>query len=59
MKAVGLGGRDRVMGVVAERARASVTKAIRSAIRMIGRQDATLLSRTIRTGTFCAYEPIH
>src|SRR5262249_31607630 len=33
--AVGLGGRDRAVGAVAERARSSVTKALRHAIRLI------------------------
>jgi tetratricopeptide (TPR) repeat protein len=59
--AVGLGGRDRRQGGAAERARASVTKAIRAAIRLIERSDAGLaemLSRTVRTGTFCSYEPL-
>jgi hypothetical protein len=60
-RSVGLGGRDRQTGSVAERARASVTKAIRASIRAIADQDpplADLLARTIRTGAFCAYEPI-
>jgi tetratricopeptide (TPR) repeat protein len=59
--AVGLGGRDRPEAVVAERARASVTKAIRNAIRQIGTNDAGLsraLSRTVHTGTYCRYDPI-
>lgn len=60
-RSLGLGGRDRQTGSVAERARASVTKAIRASIRAIAEQDAPLadlLARTIRTGAFCAYEPI-
>jgi tetratricopeptide (TPR) repeat protein len=60
-RAVGLGGRDRRMSVPSERARASVTKAIRTAIDRIGTHDpalARLLSRSIRTGTFCGYEPL-
>jgi hypothetical protein len=60
-RAVGLGGRDRRAGAVTERARASVTKAIRAAIRRIAAKDAglaALLSRMIRTGTFCSYDPI-
>ena len=36
--AVGLGGRDRAVGAVAERARSSVTKALRNAIRLDRRQ---------------------
>ncbi len=60
-RAVGLGGRDRTSGSAAERARASVTKAIRASIRSIADQDpalADLLTRTVRTGAFCSYEPI-
>lgn len=60
-RAVGLGGRDRRPGAATERARASVTKAIRAAIRRIEQKDAGLaaiLSRTVRTGTFCSYDPI-
>jgi tetratricopeptide (TPR) repeat protein len=58
--AVGLGGRDRAVGAIVERARSSVTKAIRSAIRLIGTNDpalSRLLAQTVRTGTFCLYEP--
>ena len=61
-RAFGVGGRDRpAAGSAAERARASVTKAIRAAIRQIEKSDAGLaeiLSRTVRTGTFCSYEPL-
>jgi non-specific serine/threonine protein kinase len=58
--AVGLGGRDRTTGAVVERARSSVTKAIRSAIRLIGMNDpalSRLLAQTVHTGTFCSYQP--
>ena len=58
--AVGLGGRDRRMGDPAERARQSVTKAIKSAIRRIGREDRELgrhLDATVHTGLMCRYEP--
>ena len=58
--AVGLGGRDREAGSHAERARVNVTRAIRSTLNRIAGYDARLgreLERTIRTGTFCAYEP--
>ena len=58
--AVGLGGRDRVASSAAERARVSVTRAIRAALGRIREQDATLadhLDATIRTGTFCSYNP--
>jgi hypothetical protein len=58
--AVGLGGRDRRAASDAERARVSVTRAVRSVIRRVGEHDealARLLDATVRTGTFCAYEP--
>jgi AAA ATPase domain len=58
--AVGLGGRDRREASAAERARLSVTRAMRSAIGRIAEQHATLghhLDATVRTGTFCSYQP--
>jgi hypothetical protein len=58
--AVGLGGRDRKAASNAERARVSVTKAIRATVKRIGEMDPELgeeLVSTIRTGTFCSYEP--
>jgi len=58
--AVGLGGRDRRAASAAERARVNVTRALKREIRRIADQDERLgreLSTTIRTGTFCAYEP--
>jgi tetratricopeptide (TPR) repeat protein len=58
--AVGLGGRDRRVGSTAERARASVTRAVRHAMKRIGEHHAALgehLDRTIRTGTYCSYQP--
>jgi hypothetical protein len=58
--AVGLGGRDRKSASGAERARVSVTKAIRSTIKRVTEHDPVLgreLDATIRTGTFCMYEP--
>lgn len=58
--AVGLGGRDPAAASAAERARLRVTRAIRSALARIGEQSP-LLGRhfvaTIRTGTFCSYNP--
>jgi tetratricopeptide (TPR) repeat protein len=59
-RAVGLGGRDRRVGSNAERARASVTLAIRRAMGRIRAAHPALgahLDRTIRTGTFCVYLP--
>jgi hypothetical protein len=58
--AVGLGGRDRKAASNAERARVAVTKAVRATVRRIGEMDPELgeeLLSTIRTGTFCSYEP--
>ncbi|HLW69504.1 MAG TPA: AAA family ATPase [Candidatus Binataceae bacterium] len=60
VQAVGLGGRDRRSGSIAERARLNVTRAIRSTVRKIGehhRALGELLDRTIRTGAFCVYQP--
>jgi tetratricopeptide (TPR) repeat protein len=59
-RAVGLGGRDRRAGSDSERARASVTRAVRQAMVRIHGHHPTLgehLDRTIRTGTYCAYLP--
>jgi tetratricopeptide (TPR) repeat protein len=58
--AVGLGGRDRKALSDAERARVTVTKAIRAAIQRIGALDTDLgahLEVSVRTGVFCAYRP--
>jgi AAA ATPase domain len=58
--AVGLGGRDRKAASNPERARVSVTKAIRATIKRVGEHDPELgheLGVTIRTGTFCTYQP--
>ena len=59
-RAIGLGGRDRRVGSVAERARASVTRAVRHAMGRIRAHHPPLgahLERAIRTGTYCAYLP--
>jgi hypothetical protein len=59
-RAVGLGGRDRRVGSAAERARASVTRAVRQAMERIRAHHPPLgahLERAIRTGTYCAYLP--
>ncbi len=58
--ALGLGGRDRVASSAAERARISVTRAIRSSLTRIGEHSDGLsahLEATIHTGTFCSYTP--
>ena len=59
-RAIGLGGRDRRAASNSERARVSVTRAIRQAILRVGAHHPELgehLERTIRTGTYCAYTP--
>jgi len=59
-RAVGLGGRDRRVGSAAERARVSVTRAVRQAVGRIRVHHTPLgdhLDRTIRTGIYCAYLP--
>ena len=56
----GLGGRPRRAGSASERARLSVTRAIRYAIDKIGEHDPALaehLRLAVRTGAFCAYAP--
>lgn len=58
--AVGLGGRSRRAGSGIEKARQSVTKAIRSAIRRIAASDPELgryLEVTVKTGTACRFAP--
>ena len=57
---LGLGGRARRAGSVAERARINVTRAIKSAMQRIGDADPALaahLGATVRTGTTCVYLP--
>src|ERR1700686_4307672 len=59
-RAVGLGGRNRRAASASERARQSITKTIKAVIERIAQSDAALgnlLSRCIKTGTFCSYEP--
>jgi hypothetical protein len=58
--AVGLGGRDRRAASTSERARVNATRSIRSVLKRIAEYDERLgheLEATVRTGTFCAYEP--
>ena len=58
--AVGIGGRDRVAASSAERARISVTRAIRGAMDRITAASPALgrhLIATIHTGTYCSYRP--
>jgi tetratricopeptide (TPR) repeat protein len=59
-RAVGLGGRDRRVDSASERARASVTRAVRQSMARIHEHHPMLgehLNRAIRTGTYCAYLP--
>jgi hypothetical protein len=59
-RAVGLGGRDRRAASAAERARINVTRAIKVALERIDEHNpmlAALLTKSIRTGTFCSYTP--
>ncbi|GAB3348674.1 transcriptional regulator [Modestobacter lapidis] len=58
--AFGLGSRRRAMQSPAERARASVCRALRYAVTRIAEhhpQMADHLHRTVRTGTYCSYVP--
>jgi hypothetical protein len=58
--AYGLGGRARRLGDPSGRARAAVTMRIRAAVAKIEKHHAALgrhLSRSIKTGTVCSYEP--
>jgi len=59
-RAIGLGGRDRRAGSASERARVSVTRAVRQALARIRAHHEPLadhLERVVRTGTHCAYLP--
>src|ERR1700692_4183166 len=59
-RAVGLGGRNRRAASASERARQTITKTIKSVLERIAQSDAALgdiLSRCIKTGTFCSYQP--
>jgi tetratricopeptide (TPR) repeat protein len=59
-RALGLGGRDRHLYSVAERARVRITNAIKAAEKKIYEQNTKLgryLGRSIRTGAFCSYMP--
>jgi tetratricopeptide (TPR) repeat protein len=58
--AVGLGGRGRRAGSPAERARLSVTRAVRAAIARMAAANPALgnhLDSSVHTGTFCRYAP--
>lgn len=56
----GLGGRARRGGSASERARQAVTKALKAAVERINQHSPALgrhLASTVRTGTYCRYEP--
>ena len=58
--AVGLGGRARRVGSPAERARVSITRGIKLALRKITEHHPALgqhLATTIKTGVYCSYTP--
>jgi tetratricopeptide (TPR) repeat protein len=58
--AFGLGGRDRQAGAAAERARSTVTKAIKAAVHKIRQHHPDLghhLATHLKTGLFCQYRP--
>ncbi|MGH7821801.1 MAG: transcriptional regulator, partial [Candidatus Binatia bacterium] len=60
LRATGLGGRDRKAASAVERARQSVTIAIRTALRTISENHSALgrhLASTVKTGRFCTYAP--
>jgi hypothetical protein len=59
-RGVGLGGRERRAGAAAERARVNVQRRLKDALDRIAAADPELgrhLSRSLRTGTFCRYDP--
>ena len=61
-RALGLGGRSRRLGSLAERARTTVTWRIRHAVRRIETAHPDLgrhFAHSLRTGTFCSYSPEH
>ena len=56
----GLGGRERASGSTSERARQAATKALKSALGRIAVESPSLsrhLASTVRTGTYCRYDP--
>jgi tetratricopeptide (TPR) repeat protein len=58
--AFGLGGRGRVAGSAAEKARLNVTRALRAALAKLAEAlpgPGAALDRQVRTGLYCAYEP--
>jgi hypothetical protein len=59
-RAIGLGGRPRRAKSVSERARTAVQRRLRDAIERIAKAAPSVgehLRASVRTGTFCVYEP--
>src|SRR5262249_54469196 len=59
-RGIGRGGRHRRAGSTSERARLSVTSAIKVAIERVAQKHSRLaahLTASIRTGTYCCYRP--
>jgi hypothetical protein len=59
-RAFGLGGRGRKVGAASERARSNVQRRIAHGLEQIGAVSSRIgehLTRTIRTGTYCVYQP--
>jgi tetratricopeptide (TPR) repeat protein len=59
-RAIDRRGRSRRVGLASERARLSVTRAIKAAVTKIGENHPTLgttLAQDIKTGTYCSYDP--
>jgi hypothetical protein len=59
-RASGLGGRARLLGDDAERARVNVTRTVRQAIERVAQAAPEIgahLARSVRTGLMCAYLP--
>lgn len=59
-RALGLGGRGRRLGDLAERARTTVTWRLRYALRRVAATHQPLgrhLAASVRTGAFCVYQP--
>lgn len=60
-RAVGLGGRDRKQGASAEKARINVQRRLRDVLQRVRSRSPELgrwLDASIRTGTYCKYEPL-
>ncbi len=59
-RAIGLGGRSRRAASASERARQSISKTLKAVVERIAQSDIALgniLSRRIRTGNLCSYQP--